>query len=178
MFAAVRLAAASRDGVLAIPVEALIRTGQGERVVLALGDGRFKPVAVKAGIAVGDQVEILDGLRDGDRVVASAQFLLDSESSLLGGLTRMEVPAEPVAAAPSGDQIWTEATVIGPPSSDGTVTLSHPPIPALGWPAMTMDFAIDPKVPASALSPGRRLRAGLARNPDGTYRVAAVEAAP
>jgi Cu/Ag efflux protein CusF len=63
-------------------------------------------------------------------------------------------------------------------SSDGMVTLSHPPIPAIGWPAMTMDFAVDPKVPAGALVPGKLLRAGLARNPDGTYRVVAVEAAP
>lgn len=178
MFAAVRLSAAPREGVLAIPAEALIRTGQGERVVMALGDGRFKPVPVKSGIAIGGQIEIVDGLREGDRVVTSAQFLLDSESSLAGGLQRMDAPAEQAAAASADVPFWTEATVIGPPSADGMVTLSHPPIPAIGWPAMTMDFAVDPKVPASALTPGRRLRAGLARNPDGTYRVVAVEAAP
>ena len=176
MFASVRLASAPREGVIAIPGEALIRTGQGERVVLALEDGRFRPAPVKAGIKVGDQVEIVDGLREGDRVVTSAQFLLDSESSLVGGMLRTGASAE--LPAPSGDRIWTEATVAGPISSDGTVTLSHPPIPAIGWPAMTMDFAVDPKVPATALIPARRLRVALARNPDGTYSVVAAEVAP
>ena len=178
MFAAVRLAATPRAGVLAIPAEALIRTGQGERVVLALGEGRFKPVPVKAGVIVGDRVEVLEGLQEGDRVVASAQFLLDSESSLMGGLERMEAPASQAATAPSDGPFWTEATVNGPITSDGMVTLSHSPIPAIGWPAMTMDFAVDPKVPATVLAPGRPLRVALARNPDGTYRVVAVEAAP
>lgn len=178
MFASVRLAAAPRENVLAIPSEALIRTGQSERVVLALEGGRFKPVPVKTGITVGDKVEVLDGLQEGDGVVTSAQFLLDSESSLIGGLQRMEAPAASLAALPSDGPFWTEATVNGPVSSDSTVTLSHSPIPAIGWPAMTMDFAVDPKVPASALIPGKRLRAGLMRNPDGTYRIAAVEAAP
>ena len=176
MFAAVRLAATPRTGVLAIPAEALIRTGQGERVVLALEGGRFKPVPVKAGITVGDQVEVLEGLQEGDRVVTSAQFLLDSESSLIGGLKRMETSVALGAVTPSDSLFWTEATVNGPMSADGMVTLSHPPIPAIGWPAMTMDFAIDPKVPATALVPGRPLRVALGRNPDGTYRVVAAEA--
>lgn len=171
MFASVRLAAPARDNVLAIPREALIRTGRGERVVLALGDGRFRPVAVEAGLAIGDKVEIREGLKEGDRVVASAHFLLDSESSLNAGLERLDAAAETDANA----EIWTEATVNE--VSDGIVNLSHEAIPALGWPAMTMDFALDPMVPPETLPVEARRRVRLAKSADGSYRVVAVEPA-
>jgi membrane fusion protein, copper/silver efflux system len=174
MFASVAISTAARDAALAIPREALIRTGAGDRVVLALGDGRFKPVPVKAGMTVEEKVEILEGLTEGDRVVASAHFLLDSETSLTAGLARLD-GGSGGAATSDAAPIWTEAVVNAAPSEDGMANLTHEPIPAIGWPAMTMDFAIDRAVPASELAPGRRLRAGLAKNPDGTYRIVAVE---
>jgi Cu(I)/Ag(I) efflux system membrane fusion protein len=173
MFASIAISGARRDDVLAIPREALIRTGRGERAVLALGEGRFKPVPVKAGTTVGDKVEITDGLKEGDRVVASAQFLLDSESSLNAGLARLEPPEGAPAGADPGGAVWTEATV-NAAASDGTVSLSHPPIGEIGWPSMTMDFAIDPGVPAGEFSAGRHLRVALSKNADGTFRVVAV----
>jgi Cu(I)/Ag(I) efflux system membrane fusion protein len=172
MFASVRIVAPPRDSVPAIPSEALIRVGAGARVVLALGDGRFKPVPVRAGLAVGEKVEVLEGLKEGDRVVASAQFLLDSESRLSAGLARLDAPDAGVAKA---GPIWTEATINSPPSPDRMVNLSHPPIAEIGWPAMTMYFAIDPAVPAGEFAAGRHRRVGLAKSPDGTYRIVAVE---
>lgn len=78
-----------RPGVLAIPPEALIRTETEDRVIVALGDGRFKPVRVAVGIETGDLVEILSGLKEGDQIVVSAQFLIDSESSLQASFRRM-----------------------------------------------------------------------------------------
>src|SRR3546814_11619022 len=68
MVAAVRLGTVPLPEGLAVPAEALIRMGTGERVVLALGDERFRPVPVEAGITVGDRVQIRDGLKEGDRV--------------------------------------------------------------------------------------------------------------
>ena len=79
----------AREGVLAVPQEALIRTEAEDRVIVALGDGRFKPVPVHVGIETGGQVEILSGLKEGDQVVVSAQFLIDSESSLQASFLRM-----------------------------------------------------------------------------------------
>jgi Cu(I)/Ag(I) efflux system membrane fusion protein len=76
-------------GVLAVPQEALIRTESEDRVIVALGDGRFKPVRVRIGIETGGQVEILSGLREGDKVVVTAQFLIDSESNLQASFRRM-----------------------------------------------------------------------------------------
>jgi len=77
--------------VLAVPAEAVIRTETGDRVIVALGGGRFKPVAVRTGIETGGQIEIQRGLKEGDEVVVSAQFLIDSESSLQASFGRMTV---------------------------------------------------------------------------------------
>jgi Cu(I)/Ag(I) efflux system membrane fusion protein len=79
-----------RDNVLRIPREAIIRTGQGDRVILALGDGRFRPVSVVPGIESGDYIEIRSGLEEGQEIVVSGQFLIDSESSLMADFRRME----------------------------------------------------------------------------------------
>jgi Cu(I)/Ag(I) efflux system membrane fusion protein len=76
-------------GALAVPQEALIRTESEDRVIVALGGGRFKPVRVRPGIETGGQVEILSGLKEGDEIVVSAQFLIDSESSLQASFRRM-----------------------------------------------------------------------------------------
>lgn len=171
MFATVKVAAEPRAPAVLIPREALIRTAGGDRAVVAAGDGRYQVKAVKAGLVIGNKAEILEGLAAGDRVVTSGHFLIDSESSLSGGLNRLAQASSSTATGP----IWTDATVHA--TADGKVNLSHPPIAAIAWPAMTMDFAIDPAVPPEQLRPGTKLRVGLAANPDGTYRVVAVEPA-
>ncbi|HET8881137.1 MAG TPA: efflux RND transporter periplasmic adaptor subunit [Solimonas sp.] len=68
---------------LAIPRSALIRTGAGDRVMLADGDGRFVPTAVQTGIESDDFVEIVSGLKPADQVAIKGQFLLDAAASLL-----------------------------------------------------------------------------------------------
>lgn len=65
-----------------VPREALIRGGRMDRLVLATGDGRFKAVPVQAGIESGGRVQILAGIKAGDEVVVSGQFLIDSESNI------------------------------------------------------------------------------------------------
>jgi Cu(I)/Ag(I) efflux system membrane fusion protein len=67
---------------LTVPSEAVIRTGERDLVVVALGDGRFAPREVVLGPAGNGSVQVLEGLTDGDEVVTSAQFLIDSESNL------------------------------------------------------------------------------------------------
>lgn len=89
MYADVAIFARPKKKTLSIPREAMIRTGDSERVIIALGDGRFKPVRVHAGIETDSRVEILDGLNEGDEIVVSSQFLIDSESSLRASLMRM-----------------------------------------------------------------------------------------
>jgi len=89
MYASVRLYTGARDDILFVPREAVIRSGREERVILALGDGRFRARKVQTGLESGDYVEILDGLAEADRVVTSGQFLIDSEASLKASLQRM-----------------------------------------------------------------------------------------
>ena len=80
MLVQLQIQADTRERLL-VPRDAVIRTGEQDRVVMALGEGRFKSVAVTLGYADGQDVEILAGLCEGDSVVTAAQFLLDSESS-------------------------------------------------------------------------------------------------
>jgi membrane fusion protein, copper/silver efflux system len=89
---------ARRDGKITIPREALIRTGSRTAVVLALDAGRFQPVEVVPGEESGDWVEIRQGIKEGDTVVTSGQFLIDSEASVRASFQRMEsAPADPHA---------------------------------------------------------------------------------
>ena len=74
---------------LSIPKEALIRTGKNDRVIVAMGEGRFVPMPVNVGMESDKRVEIVSGLGEGDVVVTSSQFLIDSESSLKASLSRM-----------------------------------------------------------------------------------------
>ena len=64
-------------------------------MILDLGDGRFAPRPVVAGMESGDYVEIRSGLREGERVVTSGQFLIDSEASLKASLKRMRSASQP-----------------------------------------------------------------------------------
>ncbi len=90
MYAEIELYGTATEPVLSVPREALIRTGKTERVVLALGEGRFRPANVTAGLESGGRVQIISGLREGELVVTSGQFLLDSEASLNASFLRME----------------------------------------------------------------------------------------
>ena len=90
MVADISIYAQPREGVLYVPRDAVIRTADEERVVVAMGEGRFRPVIVKTGIESGDKVEILEGLEEGQSVVVSGQFLIDSESSLSASFRRLD----------------------------------------------------------------------------------------
>jgi Cu(I)/Ag(I) efflux system membrane fusion protein len=90
MFARVTLLGTATEPVVHVPREALIRGGDVDRVVLSLGDGRFRSQEVEIGIESGDRIAILEGLSAGDRIVTSGQFLIDSESDIESGLSRMD----------------------------------------------------------------------------------------
>ena len=89
MFAQVTIHADAKEDTLMIPREAVIRTGSQDRVVLALGEGRFKSIEVKLGRLDDQYAEIITGLESGEEVVTSAQFLLDSESSKTSDFRRL-----------------------------------------------------------------------------------------
>ncbi len=90
MFATVYIQYRRKDGTIAVPTEAILHSGKRQIAFVALGEGRFQPREIKTGI-VGDRhmTEVLDGLHEGDRVVVSSQFLIDSESQLQEALRKI-----------------------------------------------------------------------------------------
>jgi Cu(I)/Ag(I) efflux system membrane fusion protein len=89
MFAQVRLDTGNQAPGLYVPSEAVIHTGTRSVVIVAGERGLFNPTEVHTGVEAGDKTVVLDGLKEGDRVVASGQFLIDSEASLRGVLARL-----------------------------------------------------------------------------------------
>ena len=89
MYAEVSLQPDAGTPIPLVPTEALIATGSDSRVIVQEADGSFRPVRVRTGRSGGGQTEILDGLKGGERVVVSGQFLIDSEASLSGALERL-----------------------------------------------------------------------------------------
>jgi Cu(I)/Ag(I) efflux system membrane fusion protein len=92
MYANVKIYGGAKENTIVIPLEGLIRSGREERVILALDDGRFEARKVRAGIESGNYVEILEGVEQGDAIVTSGQFLIDSEASMRASLNRMTDP--------------------------------------------------------------------------------------
>jgi membrane fusion protein, copper/silver efflux system len=88
-YATVRFGGSTASDSLTVPSEAILRTSAGEHVIVALGNGKFQGREVKTGAASGEKTEIVEGLAEGEDVVTSAQFLIDSESSLRESLQNM-----------------------------------------------------------------------------------------
>jgi RND family efflux transporter MFP subunit len=102
MFATVRLIAPPMRDVLAVPDQAVIRSGQRNLVVVALGEGRFASREVRIGVQAGDFIQILSGLSEGQRIVTSSQFLIDSESNLRAAVAAL-APADTSVAEAAPD---------------------------------------------------------------------------
>ena len=157
MFVQMRFAGVSGAKALLVPTEAVIQTGRRMVVMLAEEDGRFRPVDIEIGIESEGRTEVKRGLKLGQRVVVSAQFLIDSEASLKAVESRLS--AEPAAkAAEQAPRHQSEARVEA--VGRDMLTLSHGPIASLKWGSMTMDFKLPaagrPALPRS-IAPGDRI---------------------
>lgn len=156
MFASVALGDVSRHALL-VPSEAVIRTGTHTLVMLALPQGRYRPAEVRTGAEGGDKTEILAGLAEGEKIVASGQFLIDSEASLSGIAARPITPT----AAPSRPQASAQGAYSTSGRIEGisanTITLNHAPVPAIKWPAMTMTFKLANPALAHGIKAGDRV---------------------
>ncbi len=122
MFANVTIETGAREDVLAVPEEAVIRSGRRSLVVVTNGGGRFAPREVRLGVDSGDGwVEVQDGLAEGDRVVTSGQFLIDSESKLQEAIQKMLVATPAMKHERAGTQVATPAHAAHTPSGHGLV---------------------------------------------------------
>ncbi len=160
---------------IVVPREAVIRTKDQNRVVLALGDGKFKSIAVDMGAADESYIEIFDGVDMGDQVVVSAQFLLDSESSKTSDFQRMEsMENEDAMTMDIPASIWTEAQIKGVMSDKKIINVQHPAIDAWGWPQMQMDFEVDDSIDLSTLKVDMTLHIEIQAGENGRYKITAV----
>ncbi|AHM72009.1 efflux RND transporter periplasmic adaptor subunit [Yersinia hibernica] len=159
---------APREPVLVIAQEALLMSGNRNTVLLAEGDGHFKPVEVSIGQTQDGWVEIKSGLSNGQLVVTSGQFLIDSEASLHSALPQMnDIPATASSAAVSAPadiySVQGEVNAI----NGATITLSHGPIAALKWGAMTMDFLLPPGKLSADIDVGSKVNFTFTLNEQG-----------
>ncbi len=159
MFVQMQLSGGQARPTLLVPSESLVRTGK-RMLVMAVDNGAFRPVEVQVGREQNGQAEILSGLSQGQKIVLSGQFLIDSEASLKGVEARLSSPngtnseAGPMGASATPQTYRTTARVEA--VTGDTVTLTHPEIPALKWPGMTMDFKLAPDV-SRKLAAGREI---------------------
>lgn len=163
MYGRIKLEADNNREAVTVPSEAIIRTGRAERVILKTGDGTFKPrlitTGLRDGFGSGGRTEIVQGLNAGEEVVASAQFLIDSESSLSAGTTRM--------APTDAEQVTGKGILVSVDDNRNTVTIAHAPITSLDWPEMSTEFALRNGVKLERVNVGEDVRFSLSRGSDG-----------
>ena len=161
--AQVRLNRSTEQSVLWVPSEAVIRTGRRALVMLAEDAGRYRPVEVHLGQESDGKTAILKGLEEGQKVVTSGQFLLDSEASLKGIVASSEEQSPPSAAASSFHEADGQIVEI----NDKEVTLAHGPFKTLGMPGMTMTFPLANPALMQGLKTGDKVRIAVSQTDNG-----------
>jgi Cu(I)/Ag(I) efflux system membrane fusion protein len=167
MYANVQLKVGAGRTALAIPISAIIDSGAAQRVIVQLEEGRFEPRDVKLGLRGDDYVEVKEGVKAGEQVVVAANFLIDSESNLKAALGGMkDKPAVSHHAVGTLDSI----------ESDGSVMVTHEPVPSLNWPTMTMAFI--PANPAliDKIKPGAAIHFEFVERKPGEWVITKLEA--
>ena len=153
MFATLEFTGKAGESQLVVPNEAVIMTGERNVVIVAREGGGFDVADVTVGTEVDGKTVILSGLEEGQSIVLSGQFLIDSEASLKSTVSRLSPAAEgPAQTAPAEPQAArqlhrTQGTITA--ITPDAITLAHEPVPSLQWGAMTMSF----KPPVTGLPP-------------------------
>jgi Cu(I)/Ag(I) efflux system membrane fusion protein len=141
---------------LSVPIEAVLRDSRGAHVIVALGEGRFAGRAVRTGVSANGRTEIIAGLTPGEQVVASGQFMLDSEVNLREGFSKLQAPPAMVAGPDTPlSQLPVDVTTLA--------EIDHFTDMALYFhEALTDEYRIDPYFVDPALALGEALRTRFA----------------
>jgi Cu(I)/Ag(I) efflux system membrane fusion protein len=159
MFVSLELVAPASQAQLVVPSEAVITTGT-RSIVITSNDGAFGVAEVAVGAEQDGKTAILSGLSEGQSIVLSGQFLIDSEASLKSAVSRLDtgpaMAAEPMKAAstPGSHTAEGRITEVGVDS----ITLDHGAVASLNWPPMTMGFELPSAGMAKDLKVGDRVR--------------------
>lgn len=186
MLANLRVLSEASEASLSIPRQAVIKAGHHSRVVKSVGNGRYQSVLVETGfegesraetehvLVRESRVQIHKGLNEGDLVVTSAQFLIDSESNVDADLLRLEEPGEPEQSTEPSNKVITSGKVLKTIEEMGMVSITHDPIPEWDWPTMKMDFAIAESLNLSDFKPGETIQFELEKTGDWDYLITAL----
>jgi Cu(I)/Ag(I) efflux system membrane fusion protein len=154
-----------------VPSSAVIDNGRRRVVLVDRGEGRFEPRDVKLGERGDEFTAVLEGVKDGERVVVAANFLLDSEANLkaaLGALTGGADTAKVTHRA--------VGTLDDVDAKTGTLLITHEPVESLKWPRMTMEFVPANEAIAGKLKPGAAIEFDFVERKPGEWVVTKMEA--
>lgn len=172
MFTNIVLQPEATEQALLIPTQSIIRTGDMTRVVLNEGQGKFRSARIEIGAEAAGMTQVKAGLKQGDSIVTSAQFLIDSESSLtaeldrINGSTKTQVQAQAQADTAQATGIVTQVM-----AGHRMLTIRHDPVASWGWPSMTMDFTLADDVPWQEVTVGQGIDFTLEKTPQGRYLI-------
>jgi RND family efflux transporter MFP subunit len=187
MFAQLELAVGAKAKVLTVPVSAVIDSGARQMALVQVGDGkdgRFETREVKLGARSENYLEVLSGLREGELVVTSANFLIDAESNLKAAIAGFGNGASNTAAANGAANAPATAPAAVGHQAQGkvvefdvkglSVTVSHGAIASLKWPAMTMEFVVANSALLKDLKPGAPIAFELVERGKGEWVITKI----
>lgn len=141
MYANVDILADKQVNAITVPSAAIVRSGTGTQVFVVRASGKFEPRDVTLGVTSDGKTQILSGLKAGETVVTSSEFLIDSESKLREATAKMMEPKQPAAEAP-----------VEMPGMNTMKSTAKKPVPMPDMPAMPHKSAPDmPKKPAMSM---------------------------
>ena len=175
MFAEVELPVGGAAPVLTVPASAVIDSGSRQVVIVQAGEGRFEPREVKLGSRGSDQVQVLQGVREGEPVVVAANFLIDAESNLKAALGGMQSSAAAKSETVATVGHKAEGTLNAIDAGVGMVTVSHGPVPSLNWPPMKMDFALANPSLVAGVTPGTKVAIEFVERQPGEWVITALK---
>ncbi|WP_045372491.1 efflux RND transporter periplasmic adaptor subunit [Vibrio campbellii] len=165
MFANIALQPVTDDAVLTIPKSSVIRSGGMTRVVLAEGEGKYRSARIEVGREAGEQIEVLQGLKQDDKVVTSAHFMLDSESSQSADLSRIN------GVEPEAETAWAKGEITDVMENHRMLTINHQPVPEWDWPGMVMNFTFADGVDMGDLKKGQAIEFEMQKTESGQYQI-------
>lgn len=174
MFARVEILVKGTESVLHVASTAVIRGGLTDRVVLDMGDGQFRSAPVVIGMEVDDRVEILTGLKEGDKVVTSGQFMIDSESNIEAALARFEEAQAEAEEPEPPTRVSVNAVIRDSLKDEGKLRVSHDRIPEWRMMKMTMNLYVADEEMLDDWEPGSEVIIDIDKG-EGRWVIVAIE---
>jgi len=184
MFAQLEVPASSATPALTIPTSAVIDSGVRQIALVQVKEGRYEPRELKLGERSQDRVEVIEGVREGELVVVSANFLIDAESNLKAAISGFGGAEQtPSAQTSTGTQTLAsaghhaEGNIQTIDAASGAVSIAHGPVPSLKWPGMTMEFKLANSALLGSAKPGDKVAFEFVERGQGEYVITSLKPA-